>query len=149
MRNQFCNGIQLNRVLPSGPRDYWVELAAEHKNAPEHMQWMYDADPFAARRAVDERQAKAAKNRQEGNPKDSKTQASQEFAHAPEVRMASELRDMVEDVVKKVIEFRNFSRVDIVIDENRRQMRCTLMVILYRLYCPRRSYQLLPNSSVT
>lgn len=101
---QFCNGIQLNRVLPPGPRDYWVELAAEHKNAPEHMKWMYDADPFAARRAVDERQAKAAQNRQQGNSKVSTTHASQEFARAPEVRMAVELRDMVEDVVKKVIE---------------------------------------------
>ncbi|OJA10313.1 hypothetical protein AZE42_05191 [Rhizopogon vesiculosus] len=98
---RFCNGIQLNRVLPPGPRDYWAELAAEHKNAPEHMKWMYDADPFTARRAVDERQAKAAQSRQQGSSKDSMMQASQEFAHAPEVRMAIELRDMVEDVVKK------------------------------------------------
>ncbi|KAG2088237.1 P-loop containing nucleoside triphosphate hydrolase protein [Suillus cothurnatus] len=66
---RFCNGLQLNRVLPPGPRDYWIELSAEHKNAPEHMKWMYDADPFAARRAVDERQAKAARNRQQGNSK--------------------------------------------------------------------------------
>lgn len=69
------------------------------------MKWMYDVNPFAARRAVDERQAKAAQNRQQGNPKvGSTTQASQGFAHPPEVRMAIELRDMVEDVVKKVIE---------------------------------------------
>jgi len=37
---RFCNGLQLNRVLPPGPRDYWIELAAEHKNVPEHMKWM-------------------------------------------------------------------------------------------------------------
>ncbi|KAG0702732.1 P-loop containing nucleoside triphosphate hydrolase protein [Suillus ampliporus] len=98
---RFCNGIQLNRVLPPGPRDYWSELAAEHRNAPDHMNWMYDADPFAARRAVDERQAKAAQHRQQGNSKDSATQTSKEFAHAPEVRMTTELRDLVEDVVKK------------------------------------------------
>ena len=57
--------MQLNRVLPPGPREYWNELAAEHKNAPEHTKWMYDTDPFAARKEVDERQAKAAKKREE------------------------------------------------------------------------------------
>ncbi|KAG1825662.1 P-loop containing nucleoside triphosphate hydrolase protein [Suillus subaureus] len=98
---RFCNGLQLNRVLPPGPRDYWTELATEHKNAPEHMKWMYDADPFAARRAVDERQAKAAKNRQQGNSKTSMMPGSKEFANSPEVRMSTELRDLVEDVVKK------------------------------------------------
>ncbi|KAG1766414.1 P-loop containing nucleoside triphosphate hydrolase protein [Suillus occidentalis] len=100
---RFCNGLQLNRVLPPGPRDYWTELAAEHKNAPEHMKWMYDADPFAARRAVDERQAKAAQNRQQGNSKTSTMLGSKEFANSPEVRMSTDLRDLVEDVVKKVI----------------------------------------------
>lgn len=98
---RFCNGLQLNRVLPPGPRDYWTELAAEHKNAPEHMKWMYDADPFAARRAVDERQAKAAQNRQQGNSKTSTMLGSKEFANSPEVRMSTDLRDLVEDVVKK------------------------------------------------
>lgn len=99
---RFCNGLQLNRVLPPGPRDYWTELATEHKNAPEHMKWMYDADPFAARRAVDERQAKAAQNRQQGNSKTSILPVgSKEFANSPEVRMSTELRDLVEDVVKK------------------------------------------------
>ncbi|KAG1828430.1 P-loop containing nucleoside triphosphate hydrolase protein [Suillus variegatus] len=98
---RFCNGLQLNRVLPPGPRDYWIELAAEHKNVPEHMKWMYDADPFAARKAVDDRQAKAAQNRQEGNSKTSTMLGSKEFANSPEVRMSTELRDLVEDVVKK------------------------------------------------
>jgi ATP-dependent RNA helicase DHX57 len=67
------------------------------------MKWMYDADPFAARRAVDERQAKAARNRQQGNSKTSTMLGSKEFAYSPEVRMSTELRDLVEDVVKKVI----------------------------------------------
>lgn len=98
---RFCNGLQLNRVLPPGPRDYWIELAAEHKNVPEHMKWMYDADPFTARKAVDDRQAKAAQNRQEGNSKTSTMLGSKEFANSPEVRMSTELRDLVEDVVKK------------------------------------------------
>ena len=91
------------------------------------MKWMYDVDPFAARRAVDERQAKAAQNRQQGSSKDSATQASREFARAPEVRMAVQLREMVEDVVKKVIE----SIVEGTnIDASRREMHFTLVTIL-------------------
>ena len=110
LSEQFCNGIQLNRILPPGPRDYWNELAAEHKNAPEHQKWMYDADPFAARRMVDERQAKAAQRREDAaRPESSRSQGSStttpssEFLYAPEVKMATNLRDLVESSVKKVI----------------------------------------------
>ncbi|EEB93547.1 hypothetical protein MPER_07778, partial [Moniliophthora perniciosa FA553] len=103
---RFCNGIQLNRVLPRGPADYWNELANEHKNAPEHQKWMYDADPFAAKKEVEERQARAAEKRAEAvtSPSNSqRTTASNEFSQAPEVRMASSLRDMVEDAIKQGI----------------------------------------------
>lgn len=98
--------MQLNRVLPPGPREYWNELAAEHKNAPEHTKWMYDTDPFAARKEVDERQAKAAKKREEVDENRSSSSRNQvvvsgEFALAPEVRMASSLRDIVEEAIKK------------------------------------------------
>ncbi|KAI8990673.1 P-loop containing nucleoside triphosphate hydrolase protein [Trametes punicea] len=103
---RFCNGIQLNRVLPPGPREYWNQLAAEHKTAPEHQKWMYEADPFAARKAVEERQEKAAKKKEqasrgEGNSVGS--HGSSEFAHAPEAKMAASLREFVEDAVKKGI----------------------------------------------
>ncbi|EMD42249.1 hypothetical protein CERSUDRAFT_110776 [Gelatoporia subvermispora B] len=107
---RFSNGIQLNRVLPPGPREYWNELAAEHKNAPDHQAWMYDADPFAARKAVEERQAAAAKKREETTKEASSSGAggitgstSPEFANAPEAKMASSLRDLVEDCIKKAI----------------------------------------------
>ncbi|EIN13864.1 P-loop containing nucleoside triphosphate hydrolase protein [Punctularia strigosozonata HHB-11173 SS5] len=104
---RFCNGIQLNRVLPPGPREYWNELATEHRNCPEHQKWMYYADPFEARKEVDERQAKATQKR--GDSVADKTEikpreaASPEFAQAPEVRMAGALRDLVEDAVKQGI----------------------------------------------
>ena len=97
--------MQLNRVLPPGPREYWSELAAQHKAAPEHQRWMYDADPFAARKEVQERQAKAAQKQEEkatGVRGDThKPSISPEFAQAPEVRMSSTLRDLVEDTIKK------------------------------------------------
>ncbi|KAJ7017484.1 P-loop containing nucleoside triphosphate hydrolase protein [Mycena alexandri] len=82
----FCNGIQLNRVLPPGPRQYWDILAAEHNNCPEHQKWMYNADPFAARKEVDQRQAQAMTLRS-SEPRHTAA-ASGEFAQAPEVKMA-------------------------------------------------------------
>ncbi|TFY64181.1 hypothetical protein EVJ58_g2777 [Rhodofomes roseus] len=97
----------LNRVLPSGPRDYWNALAAEHKNALEHQKWMYDADPFAARKAVDERQAKVVQKREASSFDDNTARdgkhVSREFENAPEAKMAGSLRDLVEDSIKKAI----------------------------------------------
>ncbi|KAH9934840.1 P-loop containing nucleoside triphosphate hydrolase protein [Fomitopsis serialis] len=104
---RVCNGIQLNRVLPAGPRDYWNALAAEHKNVPEHQKWMYDADPFAARRAVDDRQTKVAQRREatssEGGASRDVKHGSREFENAPEAKMAGSLRELVEDSIKKAI----------------------------------------------
>ncbi|TFK41870.1 P-loop containing nucleoside triphosphate hydrolase protein [Crucibulum laeve] len=105
---RFCNGIQLNRVLPAGPRDYWNELAIQHKTVPEHQKWMYSADPFAAQQEVRERQDKAEKKREEAVAPSSSSNTrtsnvSNEFSSAPEVRMASGLRELVEDAIKKGI----------------------------------------------
>lgn len=94
-------------MLPPGPREYWNELAEEHKKVEEHQKWMYESDPFAARKAVDERQASAAKKKEEkdqgsSRPSAMSTKQSIEFANAPEVKMASDLRDLVESCIKKV-----------------------------------------------
>lgn len=105
VRHQFCNGMQLNRVLPPGPREYWSELVSQHKAAPEHQRWMYDADPFAARKEVEERQAKATQKKEEKvtalQGDTHKSSIAPEFTQAPEVRMSSTLRGLVEDTVKK------------------------------------------------
>ena len=105
--DQFCNGMSLHLVLPPGPNEYWNDLATEHKSAPEHQKWMYDADPFTARKAVDERQEKSAKKKEEASqPSSSRgpAQTSQEFVHCPEAKMASSLRDLVEESIKKASE---------------------------------------------
>ncbi|KAE9409120.1 P-loop containing nucleoside triphosphate hydrolase protein [Gymnopus androsaceus JB14] len=106
--HRFCNGLQLNRVLPRGPAEYWNDLAAEHKQVPEHMKWMYEADPFAARKQVNERQARAAEKHAQktvesssGNTRKSNLPVTSEFSQAPEVRMAAALRDQVEEAVKQ------------------------------------------------
>jgi hypothetical protein len=103
---QFCNGIQLNRVLPPGPRDYWVELAAEHKNTPSHQSWMYDADPFAAQKSVADRQERAAKKKEEvqqvASAPPPKSRAGL-FDDVPEVKLSTELRELVENAIKMVL----------------------------------------------
>ncbi|KAF9024145.1 P-loop containing nucleoside triphosphate hydrolase protein [Hymenopellis radicata] len=106
---RVCNNIQLNRVLPEGPREYWNKLAAEHKAAPDHLKWMYDTDPFAAKKMVAERQVKAAERREViAAASTSSTRASspvsREFERFPEVKMAPELRAMVEDCIKQAME---------------------------------------------
>ncbi|KAG7099686.1 hypothetical protein E1B28_001508 [Marasmius oreades] len=103
---RFCNGIQLSRVLPRGPADYWNLLATEHKNAPEHQKWMYNTDPFAAKKEVEERQTCAAEKRANvsstaGNTSPDSSSTLSEFSQAPEVRMATGLREFVEDAIKK------------------------------------------------
>ncbi|KAH9964169.1 P-loop containing nucleoside triphosphate hydrolase protein [Russula dissimulans] len=102
---RFCNGIQLNRVLPPGPRDYWAELAAEHRKVPSHQSWMYDADPFAARKSVAERQEKAAKKKEAQQSATAPASESKPdpFDDSPEVKLSSELRELVENAIKKAI----------------------------------------------
>ncbi|KAJ7878638.1 P-loop containing nucleoside triphosphate hydrolase protein [Mycena leptocephala] len=100
---------RLKMVLPPGPRQYWDVLATEHNNAPEHQKWMYSADPFAARKEVDQRQAQTiSKRRDEATPRSGESveatlRVSKEFAEAPEVRMAGTLRDLAEDAIKQAI----------------------------------------------
>lgn len=97
---QFCNNIQLNRVLPAGPREYWQELAEEHRTAPEHRKWQYDPDPFAAKATVEERQRRAAARRDK--PETERVSDLRIFDGDSDVRMATALRDQVESTIKKV-----------------------------------------------
>ncbi|KAF9531893.1 P-loop containing nucleoside triphosphate hydrolase protein [Crepidotus variabilis] len=101
---RFCNGIQLNRVLPPGPRDYWNELANEHKSVEEHRKWMYEPDPFAAKRGVEERQAAAQSAREGANSSkepDRSRPPQNSSSNYPEVIMATSLRELVEDAIKQ------------------------------------------------
>lgn len=105
----------MSQVLPPGPRDYWKELAAEHKQVPEHQKWMYDADPFGAKKMVEERQAKASQRRDESTSGSSDAKPNHHLSTGsrstdyPEVVMASSLRELVEDAIKKVNKFSVFT----------------------------------------
>lgn len=93
-------------VLPPGPRQYWNELAKEHKDSPPHLKWKYAEDPFAAQeeqeKAKATKRAIAAAREANTSGKPSLKQASDEFAQVPEVKMAVSLREKVEEAIKQV-----------------------------------------------
>ena len=68
---------------------------------------MYEADPFLAQQEVKKRQAKATEKREEASTLGSstvdvrKSASSNEFSQSPEVRMATSLRELVEDAIKE------------------------------------------------
>jgi len=70
---------------------------------------MYESDPFAAHRAVKRRQEEASKQKTALEASTSKPtaqpQVSKEFINAPEVKMATSLRDTVEEAIRKVCRF--------------------------------------------
>ena len=70
---------------------------------------MYESDPFAAHKAVRRRQEEAAKQKvalEAGSSKPTaQPQVSKEFVNAPEVKMATSLRDAVEEAIRKVCWF--------------------------------------------
>lgn len=95
--------MQLNYVLPPGPREYWSQLEQEHKAAPEHQKWMYNPDPFVAMKEVQARQLAAA-NRREGSSSVNtreKDSLGGNLTGAIEIKMSSKLRDILEHAVKK------------------------------------------------
>lgn len=100
---QFCNTIQLNRVLPEGPRQYWKQLEQEHGAAPDHLKWQYESDPFAAKVAVEERQKKAAAKRD--NPGTTAKDDLEVLQRGSDVRMGERMREVVESAIKKVQAF--------------------------------------------
>jgi ATP-dependent RNA helicase DHX57 len=139
---RFSNSIQLHLVLPTGPREYWQQLAEEHKSVPDHLKWQYESDPFAAQDAVKERQKALQEKRDKAMAEQSQIEADAEAALiiggsinssrpssgagsasgskgkrkdadddrplgkvAPEVKMATQLRDLVEAAIKNVSSF--------------------------------------------
>lgn len=68
---------------------------------------MYDADPFLAQKQVEERQAKATRKHEEASRPTTESQDTYKSSgklssEHPEVIMASSLRQLVENAIKKV-----------------------------------------------
>jgi ATP-dependent RNA helicase DHX57 len=67
---------------------------------------MYDADPFAARKSVAERQEKAAKKKEKAQQTANSPAPKSEwsiFDGSPEVKLSTELRGLVENAIKTVL----------------------------------------------
>lgn len=114
-------------TLPPSIRPYWSELTAEKAVAPAHRAWEWSADPFAAKKEVEERQGKKKEKEAvreglgvgevngagsgsgsgRGTPMmnghgHGHGHGGRQWEEAPEVRMAPGLREMVEGTVRKV-----------------------------------------------
>jgi hypothetical protein len=106
-------------TLPPTIRPYWTTLLADKSSAPEHRDWEWAANPFAAKHEVEARQKKradkveAVANGRSGGtdsrggsgrstPAQDGSRGGKQWEDAPEVRMAPALREMVEGTVKKV-----------------------------------------------
>ncbi|WWC60817.1 uncharacterized protein I303_103393 [Kwoniella dejecticola CBS 10117] len=119
---RFCSHLPMSMTLPPSIRPYWSTLTAEKAAAPPHQAWEYDPDPFAAKKEVEDRQSKkkdkeAAKESQANGtasgPSGRGSPVVKESTHggggaawerAPEVKMASSLRETVEATVRKMMQ---------------------------------------------
>lgn len=105
-------------TLPPSIRPYWSTLTSEKAIAPQHQAWEWAADPFVAKKEVEERQKRRKEKEAVGNgipegsdgrgtPNGSRNTGSvggvgKVWEGVPEVRMAPALREMVEGTVRKV-----------------------------------------------
>jgi ATP-dependent RNA helicase DHX57 len=81
---------------------------------PAHQSWMYDADPFAAKKSVADRQEKAAKKKEKTQQTANSPAPKSEwgiFDGSPEVKLSTELRGLVENAIKTVVILSPFIRM--------------------------------------
>lgn len=101
---RLFNNQSLHRVLPPGPREYWLQLEEVKAQSPAHDSWKWAQDPFDAIAKRDaEREARekerAAKEAAKNDP--AKRPLSKAWQRAMEVRMAPALRELVEATIRK------------------------------------------------
>ncbi|KAL4401098.1 putative ATP-dependent RNA helicase Ucp12 [Malassezia pachydermatis] len=100
---RLFNHLGLHRVLPPGPREYWLELESVKAQAPESDAWKWAADPFEAiakRDAEAEAREKEKAAREAAKNDPSKKPMSKAWQRAQEVRMAPALRELVENTIR-------------------------------------------------
>ncbi|WFD19312.1 RNA helicase [Malassezia caprae] len=98
---RLFNQLGLHRVLPPGPREYWLELEQVKAQAPESDSWKWASDPFEAiakrdAEAAAREKARAAREASKSEP----APLSKAWQRAPEVRMAPALRELVESTIR-------------------------------------------------
>ncbi|KNE91270.1 hypothetical protein PSTG_15294 [Puccinia striiformis f. sp. tritici PST-78] len=107
---RFCNNMPLHRVLPPGPKDYWVNLEQEKRTAPAHRDWEFDPDPFQAAVEVKKRQQVREQNIEQststhegGSRGEEKKSLPKCWSLAPEVKMDHVLRDRSEQIIRGLL----------------------------------------------
>ena len=100
---RLFNQLGLHRVLPPGPREYWLELEQVKAQAPESDSWKWASDPFEAvakrdAEAAAREKARAAREAAKSEP--AAPPLSKAWQRAPEVRMAPALRELVESTIR-------------------------------------------------
>lgn len=103
---RLYSNLSLDSILPTGPKEYWKNLADHKAKAPEHLSWLWSPDPFdAAQRLLLEKEAKKHAIEKEKKEQDQGPRLARRWVSAPEIRMAKALRDMVEDTVKDALRY--------------------------------------------
>jgi hypothetical protein len=82
----------------------------QHKAISEDKKWMYDADPFDAKKRL-EKQSTAAQSSTKATSSAGKGLGQTFKSDYPEVLMATSLRDLVEDAIKQVCALRPSSTI--------------------------------------
>ncbi|WFD27013.1 RNA helicase [Malassezia nana] len=98
---RLFNQLALHRVLPPGPREYWLALEEVKAQAPDSEQWKWAPDPFEALAQRDAEAAARAKAIAAAKEAQSTPKISKAWQRAPEVRMAPALRELVESTVRE------------------------------------------------
>jgi ATP-dependent RNA helicase DHX57 len=103
--HRFCSGLSIHRLLPPTHQTYWADLDALRKScSPDTQLYDYAPDPFLAieaRAKAERAREKAAKD--ESDRKQKETERSERPWEAfPEVRMSTEVRTLVEELIKSV-----------------------------------------------
>lgn len=110
---RLYNHLSMHRMLPPGPREYWLDLEKVKAEAPASDSWKWEADPFDALQKRDaEREARKkereVREAQRNDP--SLRPMSKAWQRALEVRMSPALRELVEATIR--------ARMDEVRDED-------------------------------
>ncbi|PWN33444.1 P-loop containing nucleoside triphosphate hydrolase protein [Meira miltonrushii] len=102
---RLCSNLSLDSILPTGPREYWRTLAAHKAKAPEHLNWLWQADPFeASQKMQSEKEAKRVAREKRELEAENGPRLPKAWLEAREIRMAKGMRDMIEETVRQALE---------------------------------------------
>lgn len=102
---RLCSNLSLDSILPTGPREYWRTLASHKGKAPEHLNWLWQADPFEASQKMQiEKEAKRIAREKKEMQAENGPRLPKAWLEAREIRMAKGMRDMIEETVRKALE---------------------------------------------